>query len=495
MELLGLSVALVVLLGLNAFFVLAEFAIVRVRPSQVAELEAAGDARAAALAGIQQRMDEYLGVCQVGITLASVALGMVGKNATDVVLGHGEHDGLRYAIAIALSYAIVSGSHIVLGEQVPKFIGIRVADRAALWSVAPLRVFHILFRPALWLLTHLTNGILRLFGVRKSDGQQLSEEELRILLDQSQERGMMSFRRLIFFENVFDFGALTVKDAMRSASSVKTLDAGRPWDDNLKVVRESRYTRYPLLEKGRAMPVGLVHLKDMVIRDVVDEPDLRALARPIISIAETATLESLLAEMQRRRIHAALVHDDLGEWSGFITLEDVIEELIGTIRDEFEEEEPIRLADALTVERIHLDVEGETVHAVVRAAMKRVPPASLPLPAEQVLKAVDARERLVSTYLGHGIALPHARVSGLARPFLMVLRTRSGLTFEGTADRGHLLFVLLTPAGQPRVHQRLLSIIATLLHESEYVKDRLMTAETPEEVLEVIRTGEQAVLD
>ncbi|HUS68858.1 MAG TPA: CNNM domain-containing protein [Kofleriaceae bacterium] len=495
MELLGLAVALVVLLALNAFFVLAEFAIVRVRPSQVAEMAAAGNARAAALAGIQQRMDEYLGVCQVGITLASVALGMVGKNATDAVLGHGEHDGLRYAIAIGLSYAVVSGSHIVLGEQVPKFIGIRVADRAALWSVAPLRVFHVLFRPALWLLTHLTNAILRAFGVRKSDGQQLSEEELRILLDQSQERGMMSFRRLIFFENVFDFGALQVKDAMRSHASVKTLDASRPWDENLKTVRESRYTRYPLVDKGRAMPVGLVHLKDLVIRDVGDAPDLRALARPILSIAEAATLESLLAEMQRRRIHAALVHDEHGAWSGFITLEDVIEELIGTIRDEFEEEEPIRLADALTVERIQLDVEGETVHAVVRSAMKRVPPASLPLPAEQVLRAVDARDRLVSTYLGHGIALPHARVSGLARPFLMVLRTRVGLTFEGTADRGHLLFVLLTPAGQPRVHQRLLSIIATLLHESEYVKDRLMTAETPEEVLEVIRTGEQAVLD
>ena len=146
-------------------------------------------------------------------------------------------------------------------------------------------------------------------------------------------------------------------------------------------------------------------------------------------------------------------------------------------------------------ERIQLDVEGETVPAVVRAAVKRVPPASLPLPAEQVLRAVDARDRLVSTYLGHGIALPHARVSGLQRPFLMVLRAHSGLAFEGTSDRGHLLFVLLTPAGQPRVHQRLLSIIATLLHESEYVKDRLMTAETPDEVLEVIRTGEQAVLD
>lgn len=496
MELLALVVALVVLLALNAFFVLAEFAIVRVRPSQVAEMAAAGDARAEALVGIHKRLDDYVSLCQVGISLASVALGMVGKDAIDAILGEGDHGGLRAAVAIALSYAVLTGSHIVLGELVPKFVGIRVADRAALRSVAPLRFFYRAFRPLLWVLTRVTRAVLRLLGVRNSADQLLSEDELRILLDQSQERGMMSFRRLIFFENVFDFGALQVRDAMRTAQSVRTLDAARSWEENLKTVRESRYTRYPLVQAGRPTPVGLVHLKDLIIRPGVgDSPDLRALARPILSIAEGASLESLLAEMQRRRIHAALVHDDKGAWSGFITLEDVIEELIGTIRDEFEDEEPIRLADALTVERIQLDVEGESLAVAVRAAMKRLPPAGLPLPAQQLLQAVDARERLVPTYLGHGIALPHARVVGLSKPFLMILRSQQGLPLDGTQERGHLMFVLLTPAGQPRVHQRLLSIIATLLHESEYVKDRLMTAETPAEVLEVIRTGEQAVLD
>jgi mannitol/fructose-specific phosphotransferase system IIA component (Ntr-type) len=199
--------------------------------------------------------------------------------------------------------------------------------------------------------------------------------------------------------------------------------------------------------------------------------------------------------MQRRRVHAALVVNRAGKWTGFLTLEDVLEELVGTIRDEFEEEEPVRLADALAADRVYLDVDADSPIEAVRAALARMPPESLPLPADQILRAVEARERAVGTYLGHGVGMPHARVAGLKKPFLMVLRSARGMNCQGTAEKGHLLFVLLTPAGQPRVHQRLQSVIATLLHESEYVKDRLLTATTPAEVLEALRTGEQAALD
>jgi len=493
MELVVLAAALVALLALNAFFVLAEFAIVRVRPSRVAELVAEGSQRASHLAGIQKHMDDYLGVCQVGITLASVALGMVGKNATDAIIGHGDRDGLRYAIAIALSYLVVSGSHIVLGEQVPKFVGIRVADRAALWSVTPLRMFRILFAPALWILTGLSNAILRMLGVRQGNQENLSEDELRILMDQSQERGMMSFRRLIFFENVFDFGALAVRDAMRSRASVRSLDLRRSWEENLAVMRLSRFTRYPLIDGKQDKPIGFIHLKDLVLRAGGATSDLRPLARPILTTGESTSLESLLAEMQRRRIHAAVVFNPQGEWTGFITLEDVIEELVGTIRDEFEDEEPVRLADSLTAQRIQLNVDASSPLAAVSAAVGRLP--EVPSQVSQLLRGAVAGERLAATYLGQGIGMPHARVPGLAQPFVMILRSPEGIPFDGTAEKGQLLFVVLTPAGQPRVHQRLVSIIATLLHESEYVRERLLTADSAEEVLEVIRTGEQAVLD
>jgi len=491
MQLVLLAVALVALLGVNAFFVLAEFAIVRVRPSRVAELVATGSSRAAGLAAIQKRLDDYLGVCQVGITLASVALGMVGKNATDEIIGSGERDGLRYAIAIGLSYVVVSGSHIVVGEQVPKFVGIRAADRAALWSVVPLRLARVLFAPALWILNGLSRAILALLRIRQGQDSH-SEEELRIIMDQSQERGMMSFRRLIFFENMFDFGALTVRDAMRTRASVRALDARLPWADNLAIMKAGRFTRYPLTDGSPDRPVGFIHLKDLVLGPHDGRAGLRALARPILTTSESSSLEALLAEMQRRRLHAALVTDAAGAWTGFITLEDVLEELVGTIRDEFEEEEPVRLADSLSAERIQLDIEAASPVAAVAAALARI--ADVPPQVLQLVRG-EAGDRLPATYLGQGIGLPHARVAGLARPFVMILRSPSGIPFEGTQEKGQLLFVLLTPAGQPRVHQGLQTIIATLLHESEYVRERLLTADTAEEVLEVIRTGEQAVLD
>jgi CBS domain containing-hemolysin-like protein/mannitol/fructose-specific phosphotransferase system IIA component len=494
-DLLLLLVALVGLLGLNAFFVLAEFAIVKVRPSRVTQLVAAGDGRAALLSTIQSHLDEYLSVCQVGITLASVALGMVGEKTAELIMGQ-EGSTTRYAFAMAVSYVLISGSHILLGELVPKSIAIRIADLAATACAKPLRFFHVVFFPALWLLTAASNAILRSIGMgRASSGEQPSEQELRIILDQSQERGVMSFRRLLFMENIFDLGALTVRDAMRQRAQVRTLDARLPWPDNLRVIQSTHFTRYPLLTADPAGPSGFVHVKDMVIQNACATPDLQALARPLLATTEKTPLETLFAEMQRRRIHVALVTDQGGQWTGFITLEDVMEELVGTIRDEFEDEEPIRLSDVLTPERVQFDVEADSPAAAVRVALKRVPPAALPLPAAHILQAVSERERLVGTYLGHGIGMPHARLAGLIKPFVMVLRSTKGVPFEGTTEKGRLLFLLLTPTGQPRVHQRLQGIIATLLHESEVVKERLLTATSAEEVLEVVRTGEQAVLD
>jgi len=496
MQAVALVLSLIILLLLNAFFVFAEFAIVKVRPTRVDELVSDGHPKALALQHIQTHLDEYLGVCQVGITLASVALGMVGNFATEALLDAKHPSQLRYVGAMALSYLLVSGSHIVLGEQVPKSAAIRIADRAALFCVAPLHAFRIAFLPALLVLTRLTNFTLRLFGMPQATGEEShTEEELRIILEHSQERGVMSFRRLLFMENVFDFGELTVRDAMRSRSVIRCLETALPWEDNLQIVRSGRFTRYPLITSDPEHPAGFVHLKDLVIEASGDNPNLPALVRPILSTSDTTPLESLLSDMQRKRIHASIVLNAEGRWCGFITLEDIIEELVGTIRDEFEDEEPVRLADTLSVERIFLEVDAPSPIVAVHRALRSLPKPCLPLPVEQLMTALETREHLVGTYLGQGIAMPHARLSRLSRPFLMILRSLKGVPCEGTSELAHLMFVLLTPAGQPRVHLRLQSTIAALLHESEFVKDRLMNAETREQVLEAIRTGEQAALD
>jgi CBS domain containing-hemolysin-like protein/mannitol/fructose-specific phosphotransferase system IIA component len=496
LQAIALTLALVLLLGVNAFFVLAEFSIVKVRPSRVAELLIDGHPKAALLHQIQANLDEYLGVCQVGITLASVALGMVGNSAIDVAMGHEKSELWRYVLAIVVSYVVVSGSHIVLGEQVPKSIAIRIADRTALGCAAPLARFRQLFLPALWVLTHLTQWTLKLFSMRHAvDEETHSEEELRIILEHSQERGLLSFRRLLFMENVFDFGELAVRDAMRSRSVVRCLEADLTFEDNLDIARSSRFTRYPLLTKDQPRPVGLVHLKDLALRVSSTAPDLRQLIRPILTTTEMTPLEALLSEMQRRRIHAAIVNSSEGEWTGFITLEDIVEELVGTINDEFDDEEPVRLADTLSADQIFLEMNAPSPMVAVRMALRQVPAYRLPLPAEQLADAIEHREQLIGTYVGHGIAMPHARLNGLSRPLVMILRSTAGIPCSGSAELAHLLFVLLTPAGQPRVHLRLQSTIAGLLHESDFVKERLLTAGTKDEILEAIRTGEQAALD
>jgi len=496
LELLTLGIVLLLLLALNAFFVLAEFAIVKVRPSRVTQLAAAGEKRAALVCTIQAHLNEYLSVCQVGITLASVALGMVGERTAEIIMGSESGNATRYLTAMGVSYFVISGSHILFGELVPKTVAIRITDRSALFCAVPLRFFHRLFFPALWLLTLLANGILRLFRLSSSSSSEYhNEQELRIILDRFQERGMMSFRRLIFMENVFDLGALTVRDAMRSRSEVHTLDARLPWAENLRVIKSTHFTRYPLITVDPTRPTGFVHVKDLVIHGDDNPPDPCALARPLLATTEATLIEALFAEMQRRRIHVALVTDSEGQWTGFVTLEDVIEELVGSIRDEFEDEEPLRLVDALTIDRIHFDVEADSPVGAVRLALARMPPETIPLDIGQIIRAIEHRERLAGTYLGDGVAMPHARIIGLNKAFVMMLRSNLGIRCGETTEIGHLLFVLLTPAGQPRVHQRLQSIIATLLHESEYMKERLMTATSPSEVIELIRTGEQAVLD
>ncbi len=500
MEIALYFIAIAILLVLNGFFVLAEFAIIKVRSSRVTEMIDQGHKRAKLVAEIQSKLDEYLSVCQVGITFASVALGMVGKKATDAIMGDAAGPGgdmTRYVIAMAVSYILVSGSHIVIGELVPKSIAIRVADRAALFAARPLRLFHMLFFIPLWVLNRLANLCLRLLGMPgKATEDHHSEDELRILLEQSQTRGMLSFRRLLFLENVFDLGDLKVKDAMRPRSQVRFITTGLHWLDTAQFIRTWRFSRYPLIDQDTEKPVGVIHVKDLYFERHEGEapPDLLKLARPYLTTTDSAPLESLLVEMQRRFIHVALVLNAEHKWVGLITMEDIIEEIIGTVRDEFETEDPLSLAETISAGRIVLDVEADNMVEAIRLAIARVPATELPLGKEVILPAVLERERLASTYLGRGLAMPHARLLGIAKPVVVVARSKKGIAIGNTAERAKLLFILLTPAGQPRTHQRLQARIAQLMDSSDYVGERIEGAETANDLLEAIRTGEMASL-
>jgi CBS domain containing-hemolysin-like protein/mannitol/fructose-specific phosphotransferase system IIA component (Ntr-type) len=502
MVLILFAVAALLLLLINAFFVLAEFAAVRIRGSRIEELVDQGARGARVASHVHQHLDSYLSMCQVGITFASIALGSVGERAAAELLrphlGWSGHlsDATAHTLASILAVAGVGVMHVLFGEQVPKLIAIREADRAALWTAQPLRLAGLICYPPLWLLTSVSRLILRGLGLPATSGHEHhSEDELRIILASFQSGGQISFRRLLFLENIFDLGDLRVRDAMRPRSQVRVLHTGVHWIDTMQFIQVWRFSRYPLLDGESDLPIGMVHIKDLCFSSTpVEQRDLRAIMRPCITTSEGASLESLLAAMQRRRIHAAVVTDRDGRWTGFITMEDIIEEIIGTVEDEFASEAPLSLADVLSADRIFLDLVAPSLAGAIQQVCARLPSAALPLPAEAVTRAVLERERLASTYLGKGLAMPHARLAGLARSLLVILRARTGFPQESHPEPIRLAFLLLTPAGQPRVHQRLQARIAQLLESSDYVQDRLFAATTPEEVLDIIRTGEQASL-
>jgi CBS domain containing-hemolysin-like protein len=494
----------IVLLAINFFFVLAEFALVRLRASRVDELIAAGDRRAKVVRQIQTDMDSYLSVVQVGITGATLGIGVLIEEAIAAPIAHllGGDTAAMKAVSHGVGFLIATFVVILTSELLPKSIAIRYAEPCALVCARPMVWTYWALFPFLWLMTRSAQGLMRLMGLKRgTEEEPHSEDELRIILDASQEHGLMSFRRLLFMENIFEMGELRVKDAMRPRSQVRCLHTELAWKDTVEFLRTWPFSRFPLIDTDPDKPVGMIHVKDLLYHRAGGlgghgEPiDLRTLARPVPNVLNTAPLETVFADMQRRRLQTCFVVNEEGAWVGLVTFEDILEEIVGTIGDEFESEAPVTLSDHLTEGRVVLGVEGQTLAAALRFAFARIPVEELPTDADTIQRTVLEREKLAGTYLGKGIALPHARIPNLPQAALLVLRSTAGIPVEGSKERARLLFVLLTPAGQPRVHQRLQARIAGLIENSEYVEDRLLAAESAAEVVDIVRTGEQASLD
>jgi CBS domain containing-hemolysin-like protein/mannitol/fructose-specific phosphotransferase system IIA component (Ntr-type) len=496
------------LLLLNAFFVLAEFAAVKARPTQMEALAAKGDLRAKMMQHIQTKLDQYLSVCQVGITLASIGLGFVGEPGfaeiiayamSKLGLGDGSTNATVHGLAISVSYILISYLHIVLGEQVPKIFAIRRIEQAALYTALPLQFFHFLFFIPLWALNWSVDVVLSILRVPKGDKHERhSEDEIRIILDNSQSSGMMSFRRLLYIENVLDMGVLTVRNSMRLRERIHLLRTGASQEDNDKIISEFKQSRYPLIGDDPENPIGYIHIKDLFLAMRAGKPatDLKSFARQCLKAKETDHIESLLSEMQRRGNHVALVYNNKGAWTGFVTMEDLLEEVVGAIEEEFPLEVPVYISDTLTVERVLLDVEGDSIISAAGNALKRLAPKELPMPAETIMLSVIEREKLISSYVGRKLAIPHARLKSLARPVVVVARLKEPIPAPAPHpphETINMLFILLTPADIPRIHQVLLSHIAQML-DSEFLSDRLLNAQTPSELFDAIKTAEQASL-
>ncbi|MFL5331768.1 MAG: hemolysin family protein [Geminicoccaceae bacterium] len=337
--------AVVLLLAANAFFVAAEFALVKVRAIRLETLAAAGSRQARLAIRILKHLEAYLAACQLGITMASLGLGWVGEPAVAAVLeplfrslGFGE--SLLHTVAFLLGFLIFSSLHIVLGEQVPKTFAIREPEPISVWIAAPLHAFFILCWPLNWALNSASRGILRLLGVAEaSDREVFSGAELRQLIGASRQVGEVRKQEHDMLGAVFDLEKLEVGEIMTHRRSMDAINADAPVEEIVRQVLEGPHTRYPIWRGDPDTITGVLHAKDVLVAVQRLGPrltgaDLRRLATAPWFIPDTTSLLHQLLAFRQRRAHLAFVVDEYGALMGLVTLEDILEEIVGDIIDE-----------------------------------------------------------------------------------------------------------------------------------------------------------------
>jgi len=345
--LLGKLAAITALVVLNGFFVGCEFALIKVRASQLDPLVEEGNLEAVAAKHVRAHLDAYLSATQLGVTLASLGLGWVGEQFLATMLqpffalAHVNSAALVTTVSVTLAFFGITFLHIVFGELAPKYLAIAHPLSLALRLVRPLQGFYLLFRPAIWLL-HKSSDLLlvRLLRLQRASGSELahSEEELRVILDQSERSDEVSSIGRDILVNALDMRRRVVRDIMTPRGEVVYLDIEESFEENVKKALESRHTRFPLCRGHLDHTIGLIHIKELVplMRD--PHPDLMKIKRELIPVPEMMSLEQLLNLFLVRRTHLAIVVDEYGGTVGMVAMENVLEELVGDIQDEFDME-------------------------------------------------------------------------------------------------------------------------------------------------------------
>jgi CBS domain containing-hemolysin-like protein len=333
----------------NGFFVAAEFAIVKVRSTQIVELAEQGSARAKMAKKLLRHLDAYLSATQLGITLSSLALGWIGEPAfhhliqplfTRFQVG----EAAAKSISATVAFIIISILHIVLGELAPKSIAIQKPVGTTLWTSHLLHAFYVITFPAIWVLNGTSRALLKLVGIHPaSEHAEVahSPEELRLILASSEKAGILSEENREIIEGVFQFSKRTARQIMVPRTDVVILSTTRTIEENLETIRTTRHTRYPLCEGSLDNTIGLIHVKDLLLAQLRGPGrSLQELRREVLFVPENSTVESLLSQFIESKTHMAVVLDEYGGSSGIVSLENITEELFGQIQDEFDRERP-----------------------------------------------------------------------------------------------------------------------------------------------------------
>lgn len=335
---------------LNAFFVAAEFAIVKVRASQIQIRGQAGSKTAKTTEHIINHLDVYLSATQLGITIASLGLGWIGEgvvaqifiaffNILNITLS----PETIHRLSLPTAFFTITALHIVLGELAPKSLAVQYSEQTALMVAMPLRAFYFVFKPLIWFLNSLAIAFLKLLGLQSFSQHELySTEELRLILDQGKESGAIKTAEHELITNVFEFSERVVKQVMVPRTHMIGLNISTTGERVIDFFIEEGFSRIPVYQGTIDNIIGIVHAKDFIA--LMNNPQLillHDLIRPAYFIPETTPIHKLLRDFQRNHIHMAIVVDEFGGTSGLITLEDILEELVGEIQDEYDDEKPL----------------------------------------------------------------------------------------------------------------------------------------------------------
>ena len=330
-------VAVGVLILLNAFFVAAEYGLVTARRTRIVELQHQGNRRARDVLRITSDPPRFIAAMQLGVTLTSLGIGALGE----VALSRLFDKAISTVLAVIFAYLVLTFLHVVIGELVPKGIALGHSEGTALFVSAPVRFFFIVMRPVVWLLEGATEIVLKWLGLKPpgADDEVLSEAELRMLVSQSTQGGEIEQQEQEMLYKVFDFADKEAKDVMVPRPEVVALSIDLPPEQCLEAVMDSPFTRYPVYRESLDNVVGILHVRDLfrALRDRgMHEVKVEDIIRPAHIVPETKDLAALLAEFRRANQHMAVVVDEYGDMEGIVTLEDLLEEIVGDIEDEFD---------------------------------------------------------------------------------------------------------------------------------------------------------------
>jgi putative hemolysin len=347
-------VAVAALVLLNAYFVAAEYALVTVRRTRMHELAEEGNRRAKLVLRITAEPAKFIAAMQLGVTVTSLAIGALGEHTLIRLFD----PVMATFLAIVIALLLLTFFHVVAGELVPKGVSLGYSERTALWVSAPVRAFFILFKPLIWVLQRSTEVVLRALGMEPpgAEGAVYSEAELKMLLERSTVEGELEQEEQEMLYKVFDFADKEAKDVMVPRPEVVALSAELPPEECLRAVLESPYTRYPVYREAPEHIIGVLHLRDLLnaLNDRgIAEVSVDELLRPAHIVPETKDIAALLTEFRRTNQHMAIVVDEYGDMEGIVTLEDVLEEIVGEIEDEFDL--PDESIERLDERRIRID--------------------------------------------------------------------------------------------------------------------------------------------